>query len=102
MALALDDGDLHSACPVRQELSLTVPLTITRAQIDETVEILRAGIEAMTDELMREGLCAKRSAARARQLNQAGTLFRFVPLHAASTQAARLPKWNDLSVIPGP
>ncbi len=42
--------------PLAHYAVLSPPLTITKAQIDETVEILRAGIEAMTDELIREGL----------------------------------------------
>ena len=42
--------------PLAHYAVLSPPLTITKAQIDETVEILRAGIKAMTDELMREGL----------------------------------------------
>jgi adenosylmethionine-8-amino-7-oxononanoate aminotransferase len=42
--------------PLGHYAVLSPPLTITKAQIDETVAILRAGIEAMTDELIREGL----------------------------------------------
>ena len=42
--------------PLGHYAVLSPPLTITKAQIDETVEILRAGIEAMTDELIRERL----------------------------------------------
>ena len=48
-------------CAPRPYAVLSPPLTITKAQIDETVEILRAGIRAVTDELIREGLW--RSAA---------------------------------------
>jgi len=42
--------------PLGHYAVLSPPLTITKAQIDETVEILRAGITAMTDELIRERL----------------------------------------------
>ena len=47
--------------PMAHLIVLSPPLIITRAQIDEMVEILRAGIRAVADELMREGLW--RSAA---------------------------------------
>jgi adenosylmethionine-8-amino-7-oxononanoate aminotransferase len=38
---------------------LSPPLVITRAQIDETVEILKRGIEEVADDLTREGLRTK-------------------------------------------
>jgi adenosylmethionine-8-amino-7-oxononanoate aminotransferase len=42
--------------PLGHNVILSPPLIISKAEIDETVDILRAGIEAVTDELIREGL----------------------------------------------
>jgi putrescine aminotransferase len=42
--------------PLGHNVVLSPPLVITNAEIDETVDILRAGIEAVADELIREGL----------------------------------------------
>jgi adenosylmethionine-8-amino-7-oxononanoate aminotransferase len=35
---------------------LSPPLVITRAQIDQTVDLLRQGIREVADDLVREGL----------------------------------------------
>jgi adenosylmethionine-8-amino-7-oxononanoate aminotransferase len=42
--------------PMAHLVVLSPPLIVTRAQIDEAVEALRAGIRATMDELVREGL----------------------------------------------
>ncbi len=42
--------------PIAPRNVLSPPLIMTREQIDELVAILRASIEATTDDLVREGL----------------------------------------------
>jgi putrescine---pyruvate transaminase len=45
--------------PLSHLLILSPPLVITRAQIDEVVDVLREGIVEVMDDLTREGLRAK-------------------------------------------
>ena len=42
--------------PLGNMVVMSPPLILTREQIDEAVAILRAGIEAVQDDLVREGL----------------------------------------------
>jgi adenosylmethionine-8-amino-7-oxononanoate aminotransferase len=44
------------ARPMGHLMVLSPPLVISRAQIDQTVEVLRQGIREVTDDLVREGL----------------------------------------------
>ncbi|MDQ7247978.1 aminotransferase [Dongia sedimenti] len=45
--------------PLSHLVILSPPLVITRAQIDETVEVLKQGIQEVADDLTREGLRTK-------------------------------------------
>ena len=45
--------------PLSHLVILSPPLVITRAQIDETVEVLKQGIKEVADDLTREGLRTK-------------------------------------------
>ena len=45
--------------PLSHLIILSPPLVITRAQIDEAVDVLRQGIQEVTDDLTREGLRTK-------------------------------------------
>jgi adenosylmethionine-8-amino-7-oxononanoate aminotransferase len=45
--------------PLSHLIILSPPLVITRAQIDETVEVLKQGIKEVFDDLTREGLRTK-------------------------------------------
>jgi len=45
--------------PLSHLIILSPPLVITRAQIDETVEVLKQGIKEVFDDLTREGFRPK-------------------------------------------